>query len=121
KAATVSRIMIQDIIRGRIGFDGLLMTDDLGMKALGGTLTERADASIAAGCDMLLHCSGFLKDPAEILAEMTEVAQAAPHLDGKAEDRADAADAIARRYDPFEAARGWRRFHELFPHLGAMA
>lgn len=121
KAATVSRIMIQDVIRGRIGFDGLLMTDDLGMKALGGTLTQRADASIAAGCDMLLHCSGFLKDPAEILAEMTEVAQAAPRLDGKAEDRADAADAIARRYEPFEAAKGWRRFHELFPQAGAMA
>ncbi|MDP1554976.1 MAG: beta-N-acetylhexosaminidase [Hyphomonas sp.] len=121
KAATVSRIMIQDIIRGRIGFDGLLMTDDLGMKALGGTLTERANASIAAGCDVLLHCSGFLKDPAEILAEMTEVALAAPHLDGKAEDRADAADAIARRLESFEAAKGWRRFHDLFPQLGAVA
>ena len=121
KAATVSRIMIQDVIRGRIGFDGLLMTDDLGMKALGGSLTERADASIAAGCDVLLHCSGFLKDPAEILAEMTEVAIAAPVLADKAEDRADAADAIARRMEPFEAAKGWRRFHELFPHLGAMA
>ena len=121
KAATVSRIMIQDVIRGRIGFDGLLMTDDLGMKALGGTLTERADASIAAGCDVLLHCSGFLKNPDEILAEMTEVATAAPHLAAKAEDRADNADAIARRTEPFEAAKGWRRFHELFPQLGAMA
>lgn len=121
KAATVSRIMVQDIIRGRIGFDGLLMTDDLGMKALGGTLTERADASIAAGCDVLLHCSGFLKDPAEILSEMTEVVEAAPYLAGKAEDRADNADAIARRTEPLEAAKGWRRFYELFPQLGAMA
>lgn len=121
KAATVSRIMIQDVIRGRIGFDGLLMTDDLGMKALGGSLTERAAASIAAGCDILLHCSGFLKDAGEILAEMTEVAKAAPVLKGKAEDRADAADAIARRSEPFEAAKGWRRFQELFPQMGAMA
>jgi len=121
KAATVSRIMIQDVIRGRIGFDGLLMTDDLGMKALGGTLTERAHASITAGCDMLLHCSGFLREPDKILAEMSEVAQAAPHLGGKAEDRADAADAIARRLEPFEVARGWRRFHELFPQLGVTA
>jgi beta-N-acetylhexosaminidase len=121
KAATVSRIMIQDVIRGRIGFDGLLMTDDLGMKALGGTLTERADASIAAGCDVLLHCSGFLKDAGEILAEMTEVAEAAPVLKGKAEARAEAADAIGRRVEPFEPARGWRRFHELFPPAGAMA
>ncbi|MGA1343198.1 MAG: beta-hexosaminidase, partial [Hyphomonas sp.] len=61
------------------------------------------------------------REPAEILAEMTEVARAAPHLGGKAEDRADAADAIARRLDPFEAARGWRRFHELFPQLGAIS
>lgn len=121
KAATVSRIMIQGVIRGRIGFDGLLMTDDLGMKALGGTLTERADASIAAGCDVLLHCSGFLKDAGEILAEMTEVAEAAPVLKGKAEARAEAADAIGRRVEPFEPARGWRRFHELFPPAGAMA
>jgi beta-N-acetylhexosaminidase len=121
KAATVSRIMIQDVIRGRIGFDGLLMTDDLGMKALGGTLTERADASIAAGCDVLLHCSGFLKDAGEILAEMTEVAKAAPVLKGKAEERADVADAIARRSEAFEPAKGWRRFHELFPKMGAMA
>jgi beta-N-acetylhexosaminidase len=121
KAATVSRIMIQDVIRGRIGFDGLLMTDDLAMKALGGTLTERADASIAAGCDVLLHCSGFLKDAGEILAEMTEVAEAAPVLKGKAEARAEAADAIGRRVEPFEPARGWRRFHELFPPAGAMA
>jgi beta-N-acetylhexosaminidase len=121
KAATVSRIMIQDIIRGRIGFDGLLMTDDLGMKALGGTLKERADASIAAGCDILLHCSGFLQDAGEILAEMTEVAKAAPGLKGKAEARAAAADAIAKKLEPFEAAKGWRRFHELFPPAGVMA
>jgi len=88
---------------------------------LGGTLTERANASIAAGCDVLLHCSGFLKDAGEILAEMTEVPKAAPLLKAKAEDRADAADAIARRTEAFEPAKGWRRFHELFPQAGAMA
>lgn len=121
KAATVSRIMIQDIIRGRIGFDGLLMSDDLGMKALGGTLTERADAAIAAGCDMLLHCSGFLKDAGAILDEMTEVAQAAPRLVGKAEARAAAAEAVRHQAQPLEAAPAWKRFHEMFPELGAMA
>jgi beta-N-acetylhexosaminidase len=120
RAATVSKIMVQDIIRGRIGFDGLLMTDDLGMKALGGSLTERADASIAAGCDVLLHCSGFLKDPAAILAEMTEVACAAPHLSGKAEVRAAAAQAIGSTQEPLEPALAWRRFRELFPRLEAM-
>ncbi len=121
KAATVSRIMIQDIIRGRIGFDGLLMSDDLGMKALGGTLTERADAAIAAGCDMLLHCSGFLKDAGAILDEMTQVARAAPRLAGKAEARAMAAEAVRQKAAPLEAAPAWKRFHEMFPELGAMA
>lgn len=122
RAATVSRIMVQDIIRGRIGFDGLLMTDDLGMKALGGTLSERAEASIAAGCDVLLHCSGFLKEAGAILAEMTEVAQAAPVLSGKAEARAAAADAIAKKAQPIELAPAWKRFHELIPPPpGAMA
>lgn len=121
KAATVSRRMVQEIIRGRIGFDGLLMTDDLGMKALGGSLSDRAQASIAAGCDVLLHCSGFLKDPAEILAEMTEVAEAAPELTGKAAERAAAAEAIAGHSEGFEPAQAWRRFYELFPQMGAAA
>ena len=121
RAATVSRYMIQEIIRGRIGFDGLLMTDDLGMRALGGSLADRARASIEAGCDVLLHCSGFLKDPEDILAEMTEVAEAAPALAGKAAERAAVADAIAVRTEPFEPAKAWRRFHELFPQMGAAA
>ncbi|MEZ5967699.1 MAG: beta-N-acetylhexosaminidase [Hyphomonas sp.] len=121
RAATVSRYMIQEIIRGRIGFDGLLMTDDLGMRALGGSLADRARASIEAGCDVLLHCSGFLKDPEDILAEMTEVAEAAPALAGKAAERAAVADAIAVRTEPFEPAEAWRRFHELFPQMGAAA
>tara|TARA_B100000614_G_scaffold260015_1_gene285858 strand:- start:2155 stop:3192 length:1038 start_codon:yes stop_codon:yes gene_type:complete len=121
KAATVSRYMIQEIIRGRIGFDGLLMTDDLGMRALGGSLADRAHASIEAGCDMLLHCSGFLKDPGEILAEMTEIAEAAPVLAGRAGERAAAADAIASQAEPIELARAWQRFHELFPSVGAAA
>lgn len=121
RAATVSRVMIQEVIRSRIGFDGLLMSDDLGMKALGGTLTERADAAIAAGCDMLLHCSGFLKAPDAILAEMTEVARAAPRLAGKAEARAAVADGVRAKAQPLETAPAWKRFHDMFPELGAMA
>lgn len=91
------------------------------MRALGGSLSDRAEASIAAGCDVLLHCSGFLKDAGEILAEMTEVAEAAPVLSGRAAERAAATDAIARHYEAIELAPAWRRFHELFPHLGAVA
>lgn len=121
RAATVSSIVIGEVIRKRIGFEGLLMTDDLGMKALGGSLKERAEASLVAGCDMLLHCSGFLKDPATILAEMTEIADAAPHLMGRAAERAATAVEWTRRARPFNAGEGRRRLHELMPAAGAIA
>ena len=62
------------------------------MNALGGSLTERSSRALAAGCDVLLHCSGFLKAPEDILAEMTEVADAAPQLLGESLRRARAAD-----------------------------
>lgn len=121
RAATVSPIMINEVIRQRIGFDGLLMTDDLGMQALGGTLTERADASIAAGCDMLLHCSGFLHDADAILTEMREVAEASPELSGKALARAEAAEAAAQREKPFDIEAGWARFKSLIPNTGSIS
>src|ERR1043165_7030 len=92
RAATHSEIIIGTVIRGQIGFDGLLMTDDLGMNALGGTLAERASKGLQAGCDMALHCSGFLKEPSAILAEMMEVASAAPELSGDALRRAKNAE-----------------------------
>jgi len=60
--ATTSAVMIADIIRGEIGFDGLLMSDDLGMKALAGPYDERAAKSLAAGCDVVLHCDGNMAD-----------------------------------------------------------
>ncbi|WP_300378569.1 beta-N-acetylhexosaminidase [Henriciella sp.] len=114
-AATVSKRIIQEVIRERIGFDGLLMTDDLGMEALGGSLDDRAHASIEAGCDMLLHCSGFLKDPEAILAEMRKVAEAAPELENKALARADAAEAASQRATPFDAEAGWAEFKAMIP------
>lgn len=115
KAATVSQAMIHEVIRGRIGFDGLLMTDDLGMQALGGSLTDRAHASIEAGCDVLLHCSGFLKEPDAILAEMTEVAEAAPQLEGRALERAETAENASRHATAFDAEAGWEQFRQLVP------
>ena len=121
RAATISPIMINDIIRGRIGFDGLLMTDDLGMQALGGSLTERATAAIEAGCDMLLHCSGFLKDASDIFAEMREVAEAAPGLGGDAARRAARADAMSTLEKPFEPVEAWAKFYDYFPALEAAA
>jgi beta-N-acetylhexosaminidase len=87
RPATVSRTVIADVIRGHIGFDGLLLTDDLSMKALSGGFRDRAEAALAAGCDIVLHCNGKL-------AEMTEIAAACPPLAGAAERRAKAALAL---------------------------
>lgn len=89
RPATTSPAVIGEVIRGRIGFGGLLLTDDLSMSALSGTLGERAETAIAAGCDMALHCNGNL-------AEMREVAAAAPILTGEAARRAAAALACLR-------------------------
>ena len=71
--ATLSAKVISEIIRGEIGFDGLLLSDDLSMKALRGTLAELARASVAAGCDIALHCNGKME-------EMVQVAAGAPPL-----------------------------------------
>jgi beta-N-acetylhexosaminidase len=79
--ATLSRKVVRDVIRKTINFQGLLMTDDLSMKALGGTFAEKAERAIDAGCDMLLHCNG-------VLSEMEEVAAAAPVLESKSMRRA---------------------------------
>lgn len=94
--ATASRRMI-DLIRGDIGFDGLLMTDDITMNALSGTQAERAAASVAAGCDIVLHCNGSI-------AQMEPVVQAAGAMGADAMRRADAA--LARRHAPDDADVG---------------
>ena len=62
RPATTSKKVISEIIRGEIGFEGLLMSDDLAMKALDGPFDERAAASLDAGCDVILHCDGNLED-----------------------------------------------------------
>ena len=61
-AITVSARGVRDVIRGHIGFDGLLLSDDLSMQALGGTLGERAARALAAGCDIALHCNGRMDE-----------------------------------------------------------
>ena len=86
--ATLSPAMVA-LIRGEIGFDGLLMTDDLSMKALSGPFGTRAERALAAGVDMLLHCNGEA-------AEAAAVAEAAPRLTGRAAERAAAALALRR-------------------------
>jgi len=82
--ATTSVTMVKDVIRDSIGFKGLLMSDDVSMGALSGSLAERTCAALAAGCDIVLHCNGEL-------AEMEAVASAAPVLAGQAAVRAAAA------------------------------
>src|SRR6185295_10439810 len=89
--ATTSATIIEQVIRGDIGFQGLLMSDDVSMNALAGSIGERSRAIIAAGCDMVLHCNGKLD-------EMHEVARPAPELSGKALQRAEAA--LASRKTP---------------------
>ncbi|CAI9398558.1 Beta-hexosaminidase [Pleomorphomonas sp. T1.2MG-36] len=98
RPATQSPIVIEDVIRGRIGFDGLLFSDDLSMNALKGTIAERARATLAAGCDIALHCSGDL-------TEMTAVAAESPELVGKAAARAERA-LKARGGSPHDDADG---------------
>jgi len=89
QSATTSKIIIDDVIRGEIGFDGLLMSDDLKMKALGGSFEQRAKASIEAGCDMALCCNFTL-------GEKRQAAKAIPELEARAGERAAAALAMAR-------------------------
>ncbi|MGZ8370387.1 MAG: beta-N-acetylhexosaminidase [Caulobacteraceae bacterium] len=103
---TVSRRAIETLIRGHIGFDGLLMTDDMSMKALGGEMMHRSRAALDAGCDVLLHCNGEM-------AEMAAVAEAAPHLDGRSAERAEAARESARSLQPFDAAAAESRLDGL--------
>ena len=70
RPATTSPKVIRDVIRGEIGFDGLLMSDDLSMQALSGSLDHRAKASLFAGCDVVLHCNGNLAEMREIATEL---------------------------------------------------
>lgn len=100
--ATLSPTVIADIIRGRIGFDGLLMTDDIDMKALSGSAGEKAAAAIAAGCDVALDCWARMDEMADIVARLGD----APPLTLARLDRAMAsvrpeaaemADLIAKR------------------------
>jgi beta-N-acetylhexosaminidase len=101
--ATTSATMISQVIRGFIGFDGLLMSDDVSMGALSGSLAERTRASIAAGCDVVLHCNGKLD-------EMRAVAEAAPELAGDGHRRAAAALAVRKSPSGIDLGAARREF-----------
>jgi beta-N-acetylhexosaminidase len=104
--ATTSATIVRDVIRDSIGFGGLLMSDDISMGALSGSLAERTKAALAAGCDMVLHCNGKMP-------EMLAVAAAAPLLSGAAARRAEAALAMRKPPRPFEFAAPLDAFLKL--------
>jgi beta-N-acetylhexosaminidase len=95
--ATTSAKVIGEIIRGRIGFDGVLVSDDLSMKALGGSFEERTRAALDAGCDVVLHCNGDM-------AEMQAVCAAVRPLTEIARERLAKAEAMKRRPAPLDIA-----------------
>ena len=103
--ATTSAKVIDEIIRREIGFDGVLVSDDLGMQALAGSFGARAEAALAAGCDVVLHCSGVLKD-------MEAVAAGARLLTPEAVRRLQRADSL-RRSEPFDARAAKARLDRL--------
>ena len=106
--ATTSRRAIRSVVRRSIGFNGLLMTDDLSMKALSGDFVVRTRAALEAGCDVALHCNGSME-------EMRAVAAGARPLAGRSKARAAAALArLPRRLEPFDAEEARRRFEAAF-------
>ena len=109
RPATTSPKVIRDVIRGEIGFNGLLMSDDLSMKALDGPLSVRAKAALFAGCDLALHCNGDMD-------EMRDVASEVKALDGLAQKRSEQALAQLRAPAPFDPAAALARLNGL---LGA--
>ena len=114
-AITVSPKGVRDVIRGHIGFDGLLLSDDLSMQALGGSLGDRAEKALAAGCDIALHCNGRMPEMVEIAGRTGALTEAA------ARRFHDGRSFLARHRDP-AGGRGLadaaRRVAELLPAWG---
>jgi len=112
RPATTSPKVIRDVIRGEIGFDGLLISDDLSMNALDGPLSVRTKAALFAGCDVVLHCNGKLD-------EMTEVASEVKELDGQALRRAEHALSHLSTPDAFDPAAAEARLAEIMKPVHA--
>jgi beta-N-acetylhexosaminidase len=111
--ATTSATIIEQVIRGTIGFQGLLMSDDVSMNALAGSIAERTRAIVSAGCDMVLHCNGKLD-------EMREVAAETPELTGRALQRAEWALAARKPALPFDRQAGRAELDALMERVGAV-
>lgn len=110
--ATTSETVIRDVIRGEMGFDGLLMCDDLSMKALSGSFTGRRDAALGQGCDLVLHCNGEMD-------EMEPIALGCPGLTSEAKRRLDGViKALKRKAEPFDRGQAEARLAELLAMRG---
>jgi beta-N-acetylhexosaminidase len=109
--ATTSATIIRQVIRGVIGFQGLLMSDDVSMNALAGSIAERTRAIVDAGCDMVLHCNGKLD-------EMRDVAAETPELTGEALNRANRALASRKRPEPLDRQTARAELDALMDRVG---
>ncbi|MGY3698330.1 beta-N-acetylhexosaminidase [Bradyrhizobium sp. USDA 3240] len=109
--ATTSATIIEQVIRGLIGFQGLLMSDDVSMNALAGSIAERTRAIVNAGCDMVLHCNGNID-------EMREVARETPELAGKALERAKAVLAARKQPEPLDRQAARAELDALLDRVG---
>ena len=109
--ATTSATIIRQVIRGTIGFQGLLMSDDVSMNALSGSIGERTRAIFAAGCDMVLHCNGKLD-------EMRDVARETPELTGEALQRANRALASRKQPEPLDRQAARAELDALVDRVG---
>ncbi|MEI5680547.1 MULTISPECIES: beta-N-acetylhexosaminidase [unclassified Mesorhizobium] len=105
--ATTSEKVIREIVRGEIGFDGLLVSDDTSMKALSGDFPSKAASILAAGCDLVLHCNG-------VMEEMTGIASRTTALEGKSLERADRALSYIRERDAADEAQIRAEFANYF-------
>ena len=112
--ATTSATIIEQVIRGVIGFHGLLMSDDVSMNALSGSIAERTRAIFAAGCDVVLHCNGKLD-------EMREVAAETPELSDKALQRARMALASRKPPQPYDRLAARAQLDGLIDRVGKSA
>jgi beta-N-acetylhexosaminidase len=110
KAVTVSKKAMKDLIRDAIGFDGLVMSDDLDMKALNGSLTRKTERALAAGCDIALQCSGKMKD-------MVQVVKGAASLEGVSYRRAKVAENCTNSLVKFDRKSAEAEFAELMGQL----
>jgi len=111
--ATLSRRVISEVIRGVIGFDGVLVSDDLSMGALGGDIAARAERALAAGCDMVLHCNADR-------SEMEAIVAGAGPISSRTAERLARAEAMRHRFEmrQFDRREAEEEFEALLRGTG---